>query len=272
MPQANHKVLIDAPMKRVSDLLVDKMENPKKYVGGVLYSSILDRGDGFIVREMYEPVPSNLTIREKIYRRPIPGGEEFVYEHLNNQRYTGFFYNKLTEVPGREDQCELEYAMDWTPHLGMEEKLDPAVAKRMVAAGVTHLKEMAEHPVEIPEFVQAFYRSVDSLDPLAMGPLLADSVKFRIGSSSELIGKDAVLKLNADFMGHLKSIRHHIVGVFHDQGRTFVEAFVEYHLPDGKDYMLPFLTVFEREGDKISRVKVNGDPSPLQHGWPARPE
>ncbi len=269
MPHASHKTLIDAPFDLVDDLLIDKMEKPKKYVGGILYSSVLERGDGYIIREMFEPVPSALTIREKIYRRPIPGGEEFVYEHMNNARYTGFFYNKLTHVEGRDDQCEVEYIMDWTPHAGTEEKIDPETAKRMVTAGVNHLKEMAEHPVEVPEIIKAFYGSVDSLDPIAMEPLLAENIKFRIGSSTELLGKAAVLKLNADFMGHLQSIKHHFVDVFHDRGRIFVECFVDYVLPDGKDYLLPFLTVFEQDGEKISRIRIYGDGSPLRHGWPA---
>lgn len=268
MPNAAQKILIDAPYEAVLELLIDKMERPKKYVGTIQNSRIVDRGDGFIVREMYEPKPTDLLIREKIYRRPIEGGEEFVYEHLNNAKYTGFFHNLLTRVPGHPGQCELEYVMDWRPHPGTEDPIESAQADRMVAGGVAHMKALAENPPEIPDFVRAFYEAVDSLDADAMAPLLADNVRFRMGSHSDLIGKERVLQLNAEVMTHWTKIKHHYVDVFSDRDKTLVECFVEYVLPNGKDYLLPFLTMFERDGDKITNIKVFGDASPMIHGWP----
>jgi hypothetical protein len=269
MPHANFKTVINAPYERVSTLLIDKMEKPKKYVGTIQRSKILERGDGYIVREMYEPKPSDLVIREKIYLRPIPDGEEFIYEHMNNARYTGSFHNILKRVEGRKDQSELEYVMNWTPHPGVEEKIDATTAGRMVMLGVNHLKELAEHPPEVPEFVRSFYNALDSLSPEAMGPLLSDNIRFRMGSHSDVIGKGPLLELNRKVMSGWKSIRHHIIGVYHDRGRTFVECWVDYTLTDGSDYLLPFLTTFERDGEKISNIKVFCDPSPLHHGWPA---
>lgn len=267
MPHASFKVTVNAPYDRVSDLLVDKMENPKKYVGTIQKSKVLERGDGFIIREMYEPKPADLTIREKIFRREIPGGEEFVYQHINNARYTGEFHNLLMRIPGRADACELEYIMDWTPHPGTKDSIDAETASRMVAMGVNHFKELAEHPPQVPAFVGAFYAAVDSLKAEAMAPLLSDNVRFRIASHSDLVGKQRVIELNRIVMAGWTSIKHHFLGVYQDKGKTFVECFVEYKLKDGSEYMLPFLSVFEREGEKISNVKVFGDLSPLQHGW-----
>ena len=268
MPHASHKTVINAPFERVSALLVDKMEMPKKYVGTIQKSKILERGEGYIVREMYEPKPSDLVIREKIYLRKIPDGEEFVYEHMNNARYTGSFHNILKRVDGRKDQSELEYVMDWTPHPGTEEKIDPPTAQRMVMLGVNHLKELAEHPPEVPDFVRSFYAAVDSLKPDAMAPLISDNIRFRMGSHSDVLGKGPLIELNRKVMSGWKSIQHHIIGVYREGGKTFVEAWVDYIVLDGNNYLLPFLTIFERDGDKISNIKVFGDPSPLHHGWP----
>ena len=268
MPHASCKTTIDAPFDQLAHLLIDKMEKPKKYVGNIQWSRVIEHGEGFIIREMYEPKPTDLTIREKIYHHEVENGTEFVYEHMNNAAYTGTFRNILTHVPGRDDQCQLEYIMNWIPHPGTEDKIPDATAQVMVRNGVNHMKEMAEHPVQVPDFVRAFYHAVDSMQPDAMAPLLADNVKFRIGSNTDVNGRDRVIELNRGVMTTIKQISHDFIDVYHDRGRTFVECFVEYKMPDGNEYLLPFLTMFERKDDKIASIKVFGDMMPLFHGWP----
>ncbi|HEX7784420.1 MAG TPA: nuclear transport factor 2 family protein [Sphingobium sp.] len=268
MPYAKATATIDSPYEAVLELLIDKMERPKKYVGTIQSSRVVERGDAFIIREMYEPKPTDLLIREKIYRHPVENGEEFIYEHMNNKLYTGKFHNILTRIDGNPGQCKLEYIMDWTPHAGMKDAYEPEQANRMVNAGVNHMKMLAENPPNVPDFVRSFYDAVDSLKAEAMEPLLADNVRFRMGSHSDILGKARVIQLNGEVMSHWKLIKHHYLNVYEAQGKTFVEAFVEYIMADGKDYLLPFLTTFERDGDKITDIKVYGDPSPLIHGWP----
>jgi hypothetical protein len=268
MPHASHHAIIDAPFTRVQHLLTDKVEKPKKYIGSIQWSRIMEHGDGFVIREYYEPAPADRLVREKIYERAVEGGTEYVFEHMNNVTYGGSFKNILTHVDGREDQCRIEYIMDWIPHPGAEDRISPEMAGIMVRNGVNHLKEMAEHPVEVPDFVRAFYHSVDSMQPDAMEPLLADNVRFRIGSNTDVLGKQQVIELNRHVFATIKKIGHDFVEVYHDRGKTFVECFVNYVMPDDSTYLLPFLTVFERSGDKITNIKVYGDMMPLMHGWP----
>lgn len=272
MPYAAHKMTIDASFETVRDLLIDKMEKPKKYVGGILYSSVKERGDGYIIREMYEPAPANLMIREKIYHHPIDGGEEFVYEHLNNARYTGVFRNVLTRVGDGSEQVEVEYIMDWTPHAGTDEQLPPEKAQAMVSHAVAHLKHMAENPVEVPAFVRDFFDKVDAMDCEGMGAMLDEQASFRMGNGPELLGRERIVESSRGISSMMTAMQHDYVGVRTDGEATFVECFVHYELPNGATYLLPFLTVFEQKGDKISSVKVFGDMSPLQHGWPAPPQ
>lgn len=268
MPHASSKTVIDAPFARVSQLLIDKMEIPKKYVGTILWSKVTERGDGYLMREMYEPKPSDLLIREKIYHHPVDNGEEFVYEHVGNARYTGQFRNILTRIDAKSDQCVLEYRMEWTPHPGTQEQIDDVTANRMVNAGIAHMKELAEHPVEVPAWVTAFYAAIDGMKPDAIGPMLADNVRFRFGSGNDVLGRERVLQVNRDVLSHMKSMKHHFVEVYHDRAKTFVEALVDYELPNGASYQLPFLTMFDRKDERIVGVKIYGDISPLHHGWP----
>ena len=267
MPHASYQATIDAPFDRVEHLLIDKVEKPKKYVGTILWSRVIEHGEGFVIREYYDQ-PVDLTVREKVYHHPVDNGTEFVFEHMNNAAYTGTFRNILTHVPGHDDQCVLHYIMDWVPHPGTQDKIAEPTAQMMVRNGVHHMKQMAEHPLQLPDFVRAFYDAVDSMQADAMAPLLAEDVRFRIGSNADLIGRDRVVELNRQVMGSMKRMSHDFVDVYQDRGRVFVECFVDYKMADDREYLLPFLTVFEQRDGKIANVKVFGDMMPLFHGWP----
>jgi len=269
MPQASYKTTIDATYDHVSALLVDKMEWPKKYVGGILYSSILERGEGFLMREMYQPPPVDLRITEKIYFHDVPDGQEFVYEHVDNPTYTGTFRNIVTRIPGTTDKVELEYVQSWDPKAGQAEKFTDDEAQRNVENAVEHLKHLAESPVEVPDWVRAFYAVVDAMGSDEMAPLLADNVKFRMANGPEILGRDTVVAGSRGITKMFAGIKHDYVSVDEVNGKTFVDCWVTYEMFDGKAYVLPFMTVFERPNGEITNVRIFGDMSPLKHGWPA---
>lgn len=267
MPYAKFKSVIDAPFEHVLSLLIDKAEKPRKYVPVVLHSETLERGPGYILREMFQPKPVPLTIREKIYEREVPGGKEFLYEQLNNSDYTGFFYNVLTHVAGNANRSELEYIMDWKPHAGTPEKMSTEAAQAMVERGVKFLKAMAEKPVVVPDLVRVFFESVDSMQPEAMVPLLAKDCKFRVANQTEIVGADSVVAINREVMKRFVSIKHDYIDVTSVGNRHYAETYVEYVLANKKMFILPFMTVFEHRDGKLTSVKIFGDMSPLKHGW-----
>ena len=92
-----------------------------------------------------------------------------------------------------------------------------------------------------------------------------------MGNNPVVSGRAQVVQANREVLGHFASLSHDTVQVESVGGRTFVESFVSYGLPDGASYVLPAMTVFEREADKIAGVTIYVDLSPLQHGWPAPP-
>jgi hypothetical protein len=267
MPQANFKATIKASYERVLGLLVDKAEKPRMYVPVIMHSDVLERGDGYIIREMFQPTPVPLTIREKIYEQDVPGGKKFIYEHLNNKDYTGNFYNILTRLPASGEQCELEYIMDWKPHPGATDKLSNTAAQTMVERGVNFLKAMAENPVNVPTVVREFFDAVDSMKSDAMAPLLAADCKFRIGNNTEIMGAETIVNMNREVMKMFAGIKHYYMDAVTVGSRAFVETYVEYLMHNKKTFLLPFLTVFEQSAGKITNVKVFGDMSPLKHGW-----
>lgn len=269
MPHVSYKTIVNAPYDRVSELLVDKMEWPKKYVGAILYSSILERGNGYLIREMYQPPPVDLRIKEKIYYHEVDGGQEFVYEHIDNPTYTGTFRNVLTRVDGSDDKVELEYVQAWELRPGQTEKFSDEEAQSNIENAVNHMKELSENPVDVPDWVRDFYVVVDAMGSDEMAPMLADKVKFRMGNGPEVLGRDAVVAGSRGITKMFAGIKHDYVSVNEVDGRTFVDCWVTYTMFDGSTYVLPFMTVFERPGNEITSVKIFGDLSPLRHGWPS---
>jgi SnoaL-like domain len=266
MPYASYKTVINAPYERLAHLLIDKIERPKKYVAGVLYSEILERGKDFVIRQMYAPKPVPMTIKEKIYQKDIAGGRNFIYEHMNNADYSGTFENRLTQVPGRADQVEVEYIMDWKPHPGKPDKLTEQ-ASGMVERAVKHLKGLAEREVKLPELPRRFFAAIDALSADEFPELLAKDCKFRIGNMPEINGLEAILKVNSEVMKQFEGMHHDFESVTTEDNRTCVESWVEYRLVNKSTYLLPFMTLFEHKDNKITGIKIFGDMSPLKHGW-----
>ena len=271
MAHARYKTFVDATYNHVFALLMDKVENPRKYVGTILHSTILERGESHVIRSMYEPRPLNLTIREKITHGNTQDGAFFTYEHIGNARYSGTVTNLLTRIPGRDDAVELEYIMDWTPHGGQPDPMTDDAAATAMRNAVIQLKRLAERKLDVPDWVTAFYAAVDARQPEAMGPLLAERCKFRVANNPVVTGREQVVQANREVLGHFASIAHDIVEVQTSAGRTYVESYVAYGMPDGSNYLLPVMTVFEREADKIAEVVIYADLSPLHHGWPVPP-
>jgi hypothetical protein len=266
MPYAKYQTVINAPFERVTQLLIDKIDHPKKYVAGVLYSDILERGADFVIRQMYAPKPVPMTIKEKIYRKEIPGGYSFIYEHMNNADYTGTFENRLTRLAGRPDQVELEYIMDWKPHQGKVDRLSER-APGMVQRGVLHMKELAEREVKVPELPRRFFAAIDALSAEEFPQLLASDCKFRIGNMPEINGLEAILEANSAVMKQFEAMRHDFESVACEGNRIYVESWVEYRLVNKSTYLLPFMTLFEHKDNKITSIRIFGDMSPLKRGW-----
>ena len=157
MAHGRYKTVVEASYERVAALLVDKVEKPTKYVGTILHGTILERGEDYVVRSMYEPRPLNLTIKEKITHRKMPGGDAYIYEHIDNARYTGTVTNLLSRIEGQPDRVELEYVMDWAPQDGRPDPMTDDQAASAMRNAVTQMKRLAERQVNVPGWVSAFY-------------------------------------------------------------------------------------------------------------------
>ncbi len=271
MPNARFERPVAVPYDEVVRLLVDQMERPRKYNPAILYSTVLERGDAYVLRESYQPGPVGLLARERIRRRPVPGGEEFVCERMHGSSSTGAFRTVVTRDPDHAGRVLLECAMDWEPAPGATDRLSTGEAEGIVTREVQHLAAMAARAVEVPAAVRAFYDAVDRMDSDALRPLLTGDCTFRFGNRPPVTGRDRVVETNRSVTAGFASLRHDYVDVVQAGDTAFVEAWVDYTLHDGATYLLPFLTRFTLAAGLISGITIFGDISPLHDGWPGEP-
>ncbi|GAB3442122.1 hypothetical protein GCM10027570_09120 [Streptomonospora sediminis] len=267
MPSTQWTEYVDAPFDRVIGLLHDKVENPRKYVPPVRFSRILERTDDHVLREMYQPYPGDLTIRERITEREVAGGTDVVFEYVDNPTYVGAFHNTVVRA-GRG--TEVTYFMDWKPRAGVADPISDEVAQNMVRAGVSHLKRLVETPAQVPDWVRSFFAAAESRGTDGIAELVSAGVRFRIGSDAEAVGREGIVQASEPLRSVVAEVRHEFVHVDELNGgtRAYTDLFADFTLHDGRRVLLPFLVRLDRDTDgRITAILVNGDISPLNSGW-----
>ena len=135
MPHATFSSKVIAPEKKVWWLLLDKVENPGKYLPGVIRSQILERSKEGVLRKTKTSafeVKERITIDEH--------KKEVVFILVDHPRYAGRVINQITPSENK-GEVTLTFTLDWKPKGGKEDTEDllPAVRK-----AVLQTKELAE--------------------------------------------------------------------------------------------------------------------------------
>ncbi|HJV33730.1 AtaL-like protein [Geomonas sp.] len=103
------QVLVHAEHETLWKILMDRLENPGRYLPGVSEANILERNEGEVVREM--KLHGDL-VKERIMIRPH--GAELRHELLEHPQFTGFIVTKIvrTAVQSPVAPQYLEYDLD----------------------------------------------------------------------------------------------------------------------------------------------------------------
>ena len=102
----------------------------------------------------------------------------------------------------------------------------------------------------------ALFAAIDRMDTGAfVGHLTADAV-FRFGSAPEVAGRDAVAAAVGGFFQSIAGLSHAVTRVLWDGDAQVCEGEVTYERHDGSTLTVPFVDVFEYEGDLISTYKI----------------
>lgn len=137
MTQATHRVAVDAAPELVWELLVDRVEEPERFMEGVEAIAILDRSDNAVLREM---TVNGATVREWI--RIDESGWEITFTLVDDPLYEGTTVHRV-EVDYPATTAMLIFSMDWAP-LAPDTPDDPTLAERTVRAAALYAKALAE--------------------------------------------------------------------------------------------------------------------------------
>jgi len=107
------------------------------------------------------------------------------------------------------------------------------------------------------------FAAIDANDAAAFVGHLTDDAVFRFGSAPEVRGKALIQAAVDGFFGTIAGCSHNVQKTL-DNGSTLVcEGEVTYCRQNGSQITLPFVDVFEYDGDLIAQYKIYMDINPL---------
>ncbi|WP_269585069.1 nuclear transport factor 2 family protein [Roseibium sp. Sym1] len=113
------------------------------------------------------------------------------------------------------------------------------------------------------DLVATLYSAVDNLNAKAIGKLVTDDVRFRLGNFDELCGKQAVIDANNAFFGTISAMRHTIDDIGSEGKTVYCTGSVHYTRQDNSELSLPFATRLKLDSGRIADYRVYVDVSPL---------
>ncbi len=113
------------------------------------------------------------------------------------------------------------------------------------------------------EWFEQLFAVIDRMDVEEFVSHLADDSRFIYGSQPAVQGKEAIRQSISEFFGTLNGIGHNLLRTWVVEDTRFCEGEVTYDLPDGRIVTIPFMNIFDMEGEKIQEYRIYVDPTPL---------
>ena len=117
--------------------------------------------------------------------------------------------------------------------------------------------------MKIKEDIQKLYLTLDKLDAAGYGEFLTDNSVLRFGYSDPITGKEAIHEAQSDFFKLVNGMSHKLIRTWKDSNSLVVEGTVTYIRTDDSSITLPFVDIYEFEGEKISATLIYMDINPL---------
>ena len=110
------------------------------------------------------------------------------------------------------------------------------------------------------------FAAIDAQDGAAFVSYLTDDAVFRFGSAPPVQGREAVQEAVEGFFASIAGLSHSIDRTLAEGETLFLEGEVTYTRHDGSQIAIPFVDVFEYDGELIAEYKIYIDISPLYAG------
>lgn len=118
----------------------------------------------------------------------------------------------------------------------------------------------AVKPVGIPH---ALFQAIDAMDVETFVSFLTEDAKFRFGSAPAVSGRAEIAAGVQAFFASIAGLSHSIARVWQEGTSLVCEGEVRYQRHDDSTIVIPFVDVFEYEGELISQYLIYIDIGPL---------
>ncbi len=119
------------------------------------------------------------------------------------------------------------------------------------------------HDSAPPTWAKDFYADVDAM---RMEPFLArftPEAKVFFGNHPPAVGHDQIKGAIGGLWDSIKGLRHDFKNSWPSGDGVVLEVAVTYHRKDGKDVVVPCVSILERQNDKVSELRVHIDLAPV---------
>ena len=117
--------------------------------------------------------------------------------------------------------------------------------------------------VELPIRLKPLFAAIDAKDTSRFVDHLSENAVFRFGSAPPVHGRSAIATAVTAFFDSIAGCRHAISSTWSSPGKFACEGEVCYTRHDGSEITLPFVDVFELQGELISGYRIYIDIAPL---------
>jgi hypothetical protein len=137
MPYTTFSIPVNASIKTLWDILLDKVENPGKYISEVKKSQIINKYHDGVLREMKT---EKMTIKERITLDEQ--AREIIFTLVEHPLFTGYIINKIILHPN--NVLMLTFILDWCYSSDKSKKISQDELTQMLRQGVLDTKRIAE--------------------------------------------------------------------------------------------------------------------------------
>jgi len=145
MPKLDTHVAIDAELQTIWRVMLDRIENPDRYVMGVQSCVFVENTDDYAIRDLNI---GGLVLRERISINEEMG--EVKYQLVDHPLYAGDVINALVPADPKDPKAKnvVQFRMSWEPLNDEAVAIDrdnQTFIQEGLKQGIEYVKNIAEH-------------------------------------------------------------------------------------------------------------------------------
>jgi hypothetical protein len=145
MPKLDTFVAVDAELQTIWRVMLDRIENPDRYVMGVESCVFVENTDDYAIRDLNI---GGLVLRERISINEEMG--EVKYQLVDHPLYAGDVINALVPADPKDPKAKnvVQFRMNWEPLNDEAVTIDrdnQSFIQEGLKQGIEYVKNIAEH-------------------------------------------------------------------------------------------------------------------------------